>query len=584
MTVKAWALLAAALSPCSNLTGQATDLVGVVRDETSQAPLRGAVVLLLGPARDTVARALTSSTGAFRLRLETGRLVRVIRIGYLPYEAAIPSESSSPLLIALSPLGTRLRPVTIRASSMCPRRQDQHEALALWESATDGLSALDLSSRTVPSSGTVTQILFHRVIDDRDRVVRQSVRRVETNNVAPIRAARTPSELSRSGYVEYREDSTSYYAPDPQTLLDASFAETHCLSVRRDNRRPSRIGIAFAPVRRQDSIPDIAGVLWLNRQPMSLSTLEFEYRGVNGAIRDARAGGLIEFQTLTNGAPIIGYWHIRSPRLLLRPTGRYERGRVEVTGTQPVVADLHQTGGLLAQGALVDSTVWTAQLASISGVVNYLLTGDGVPGAVVTLDSTDFVAVTDSQGTFRIPGLINGPYTLRVVDSATTPRLHSDSIYKLSEDASLRQTLKRSAVIRFSVMGTEQKHVMVDMPWRAPLAECGTPSDGVRRFTVIGEVIRPDSMPLPSARLTLDWRDDGARDQERRTTIETGTDDAGMFVVCGAPADVPIDVIVLFGAEKFEGTVKVAEQVDKVPGRSTPLHIRAVTIIVAPRR
>ena len=84
-------------------------------------------------------------------------------------------------------------------------------------------------------------------IDGR-QVVRQSTQRVITDNASPIRADRDPEEFVEHGYVVRRGNVTTYYGPDPEILLDSSFAATHCLSIRIDERGPSgRSGRGIRP-------------------------------------------------------------------------------------------------------------------------------------------------------------------------------------------------------------------------------------------------------------------------------------------------------------------------------------------------
>ena len=82
-------------------------------------------------------------------------------------------------------------------------------------------------------------------IDGR-RLVRQSTQRVVTGNTAPIRADRDPEDFVEEGYVVQRGEVMTYHGPDPEVLLDSSFAATHCLSIRRDERgHPGEVGVVF---------------------------------------------------------------------------------------------------------------------------------------------------------------------------------------------------------------------------------------------------------------------------------------------------------------------------------------------------
>lgn len=52
---------------------------------------------------------------------------------------------------------------------------------------------------------------------------------------------------------------------------------------------------------------------------MALRSLTFEYQGVDRAITEVRAGGRLDFETMSNGVPIIRSWSVRSPKLGYRP-------------------------------------------------------------------------------------------------------------------------------------------------------------------------------------------------------------------------------------------------------------------------
>jgi hypothetical protein len=281
-------LLATTLAPRVSV---AQIIAGSVQDAVTSAPVSGAVVNLLGPNRELLTRTITSSLGAFRLRHDSAQILRVIRIGYSPFETRLPV--ANPVSIRLTPLGRSLRPVSVIARPVCPSRADQKEALALWSSATDALLAMVVASEDSSQSGNVVQLLYNRVLDlRRGGVLRQSSQRVITSNATPIRADRDPEVFVKQGYVVRRGDVTSYYGPDAEVLLDSSFAATHCLSLRSgvSNHR-GETGVAFTTPRGRDSIPDISGILWMSQNPLALRSLEFEYRNVHPAITSAAAGG-----------------------------------------------------------------------------------------------------------------------------------------------------------------------------------------------------------------------------------------------------------------------------------------------------
>jgi hypothetical protein len=483
----------------------------------------------------------------------------------------------------MRPLGSRMRPIAVRASAVCPKRGDQREALATWTAVTDALAAMVVASAAENQTASVKQIIFDRFLDRRgQRVIRQSSHRVTTGNVAPIRAARNPAVFATEGYVDRTPNSVVYYGPDPDGLLHPTFAATHCLSIRVDARRhPGEIGVAFAPVRGRDSIPDIAGVLWLTRTPLALRSLEFEYRGVDQAILDARAGGRLQFETLTNGVPIISYWHIRSPRLAHLPAGRVVGGRPLVESAVPIVGELHESGGLIAAGTLVDGTVWTAPLASLAGRILDSYSDAAVPGAVVTLDSTDVAAVSNVDGRFVFAQLLPGPYTMRVRDSVAVPRFRADSSGALVADTILQQVVTRTATATVQARLDRVATTDMRLPWRAPVGGCLGAQEDERRFVAVGQIVTTDSLPLGHAALHLSWPEPESRDLQ--TTIDTESDGDGQFVVCGVPASIPIVArVVAPSGRSYAGTMIVPDRLrDDRGGLSRSTLRPGIKLIVA---
>ena len=334
----------------------AQEVSGTVRDSVTGAPVRGAVVMILAADRAPVARRLSSSNGSFQLSIGSGTFLRVIRIGYLPFEKRINQLGTGPVVVSMAPAGRMIAAVTVRSNPVCPKRDDQRQALALWSAAADALLAVVVSSADSQHTGLMTQLLYNRLVTNSGRtIVRQSSRRVVTGNVLPIRADRDPEEFVQQGYVVQRPGGATYYAPDPEVLLDSSFAASHCLTMRgipRDDT--TRIGVAFEPPYGR-AIPDIAGVLWLTRNPLALHSFEFQYRGVPLVVQNVGSGGRLEFETLSDGSPIIKSWQVRSPRLA------NVRGRL-------YVAEVYETGGLIADGVYTDGTSWLAPLATMRGV------------------------------------------------------------------------------------------------------------------------------------------------------------------------------------------------------------------------
>ena len=558
----------------------AQDVGGTVRDAATSEPVRGAVVILLGPNRELLARAITSSSGTFRLARTSATTIRVIRIGYSPHEQRI-EASPGPLSISLTPLGTSLRTVTVLARPVCPARTDQREALAIWSSATDGMLAMVVASTDSSQGGKVVQLLYNRLLsDDGRRVVHQSSQRLLTDNASPIRADRDPEEFVEHGYVVRRGNVTTYYGPDPAILLDSSFAATHCLSIRTDARaHPGEVGVAFVPTRERDSIPDITGVLWLTRAPMALKSLTFEYRGVDQAIRDVRAGGRLDFETMSNGVPVIRSWYVRSPKLFYRRAGQMVN-RQWVLGDRAFAGELHETGGLIAAGQLVDGTLLATPLATLGGRVLNARTSEVVPGATVTIDSTDQVTAADVRGQFSFEQLLPGPYTVRVNDSVAVYAVKVDSSRNIVPDTTIiQQVVRRVATAKVEARLGHVNPVDLRLPWRDRVGGCGGAESVERRYTVLGVVITPDSIPVPDARARLSWADT-SRGTTVETIVEAVADIAGVFFVCGIPGTRLTTRVITTSGRVSDGTATLQNQnVDDESKRRD--NLRAIRLVVS---
>jgi hypothetical protein len=556
--------------------GIAQDLSGTVRDELTGAPVRGAVVQVLDARREPVVRRLSSSSGTFRISIAGGTLLRVIRIGFLPYERPLVELGAGPVSITLRAAGRMIAPVSVRSNPVCPRRNDQREALSLWSSATDALLAMVVASSDSQHTGLMTQILYNRLLfPDGSGIRRQSTQRVVTGNVLPIRADRDPEEFVETGYVVLRTDGATYYAPDPEVLLDSSFAATHCLSMRRAPRGDTtRIGVAFEPPYDRRNIPDIAGVLWLNRNPLSLHSLDFEYRGVPQAMINVRSGGVLQFETLSDGVPIISSWHVRSPRLGFLRSGRL------------IPAELYETGGLIADGVLSDGTSWMAPLATLRGRVSNIVTDQPVPEALVTLDSTDQKVTSDSAGRFFFDQLLPGPYVLRVRDSVSIHPMRVDSTGNLVPDSTaVMQQVTRSATVDLNVRIGYTPFVEAALPWREPVNGCGKPQVQFpeKRYVVVGEVLTPTNRPVPFVAIRLTWADT-SRGVVLETAIDARSDAFGTFIVCGIPSDRTLGSrVVTSTGTVHTGTARIT-RIDPERRTGLPASMRAVTLRVPGER
>jgi len=104
----------------------------------------------------------------------------------------------------------------------------------------------------------------------------------------------------------------TYYSPDAAVFFSDAFLDTHCFSVEGHRSDSTLVGLRFEPVRKR-KLPDINGVLWLDRASSELRRLEYAYTGLEGWVPVQLIGGWIDFRRLPNGAPLIVAWQIRAP-------------------------------------------------------------------------------------------------------------------------------------------------------------------------------------------------------------------------------------------------------------------------------
>src|SRR5213075_541837 len=88
--------------------------------------------------------------------------VRVVRMGFRPYEKAVPAltTGTATLDVQMRALATMLEVVDVVDQPGCSRRADRAQALALWEQAKTGLLA-SVAGRDV-AAGDMRVLLYTR--------------------------------------------------------------------------------------------------------------------------------------------------------------------------------------------------------------------------------------------------------------------------------------------------------------------------------------------------------------------------------------------------------------------------------------
>jgi hypothetical protein len=134
--------------------------------------------------------------------------------------------------------------------------------------------------------------------------------------------------------------------------------------------------------------------------------------------------------------------------------------------------------------------IFGAPVASVTGVATDSTTGLPLHGALLTVDGTDFVTLTDSTGAFDLRAPLNGEYEITL----THPTIDSAGLLRLQQPISLQRG--RAQRVDFRVPHVES------------LLGRLCPDDGNGRRAVFGRVSqRKTGDPVAGARVVAVWQD-----------------------------------------------------------------------------
>ncbi len=292
---------------------------GRLLEAGSEAPVIGALVVLEDTLGHRVSEGVSSAEGRYSLRAAVGGdyTLRVLRIGYFPFETPVFLESGEYLnrTLVLSGTPVSLPEIAIAGTSMCgDRARGDTLSSALW---TQAGTALAITAQTVKSRSFRFQTeLENRNIDRLGNVT--EVAELNELNISawPVRAP-PPDTLLAVGFVENLDDMVqgpTWYGPDAEFLLSEPFFIGHCFwTVPPGEGQPAEwVGLAFEPGAR-GSRTDIKGTLWLDRKSAELRRLEFHYTRVPKWAYGFEAGGVLAFAPLPDGGWIVQRWLLRVP-------------------------------------------------------------------------------------------------------------------------------------------------------------------------------------------------------------------------------------------------------------------------------
>jgi hypothetical protein len=383
----------------------AQTIAGTLLEANTGAGAQGAQIVLLDSLGSQVGWRLTDAAGQFSFQVaEPGTYqLRADRIGLASIlsdritvhrgDAVIQDLEAPVHAIPLSE-------IAVESSSRCevrPGAERTGATAVVWEEARKALNAASYTSSQVMYEFVLRR--YEREFDARGRNVRRErteIRRLSTPFMVPA-----VGDLLEHGFVRPSNDGTTYLAPDAEVLLSAPFLDTHCMSlVEGEDEARGLVGLAFEPTEDR-GVPDISGVLWLDRSDGELRWLDYTYEYVDVQGGD-RLGGRVRFDGLPNGTWIIREWSIRMPLV----EWSIELGRR--TPRQRLVG-IKEEGGVVVTVNDVGGEVVLDTQRVIAG-------GSRVPPDLTGVSADGLGIGPESDGLVRIPWIIDGDRSFRAFD------------------------------------------------------------------------------------------------------------------------------------------------------------------------
>ena len=295
------------------------------------ASLAGAQVLLLDTDARRIASTLTGPGGRFEFQLDRVRGRYSIVAEMIGRQSttigpfAVPTGTAEHV-ITLNPQPIRLESLRAEPARRCrPRPLPGRETHTAWEEARKALLAEELTRRNLHYQYNIRS--FVRELDEFGvGIVREESRYRRSYAGVPFRA-RSAEWLNEHGWIERDAQGSILYGPTAELLLSEAFLDLYCFHLVRSATRPGQIGLAFQPMPGR-TLPDIAGVLWLDEATAELRVLEFRYVRLPADFPAGHRHGHVTYSRLPTGAWFIEEWAIRSPRIAIH-TGKLGAETIE---------------------------------------------------------------------------------------------------------------------------------------------------------------------------------------------------------------------------------------------------------------
>lgn len=288
---------------------------GTVRDQLSKATISEALVQLLGERDRVLASGTSSARGEYLIKAPSDGLfrLRVLRIGFRPWVSdtvRLSAERIQVLDLAVDAGVVVLAELTVTARSSCKRSPTDDASMdAVWQQARTALGlaqagAGDLEFRVLTKE---------RTLDQYERKLHESSRYTYGRGAWPV-GSLSPDSLTEYGFIQETDSlaGPTYYGPDVAVFFSDAFLGSHCYRLLPAPKgEPDLIGLSFEPLPGR-KIADIEGVLWMHRRD-GLTRLEYRYAAMPGWMQKGKAGGVLRFDRIASGRPIITEWSLQAP-------------------------------------------------------------------------------------------------------------------------------------------------------------------------------------------------------------------------------------------------------------------------------
>ncbi len=290
---------------------------GTVRHQVSHAIVADALVQLLGERERVVSSGTSSARGEFLLRAPAEGVyqLRVLRIGYRPWVSdtvRLVADRIQVKDLEVDAGVVVLKELTVTARSSCKRSPSMDERMdAVWQQARTMLGLIEAGASGDLEFRVLTR---DRTLDQWERPLGKETSRVSRGTGSWPVTSLPADSLAQYGFIQPGDPvgGPIYYGPDVAVFFSDAFLGSHCFRLLPAPRGEAElIGLSFEPLPGR-KVADIEGVLWVHQRE-GLTRLEYRYAPTPEWMRHGRAGGVLRFDRISTGRPIITQWSIQAP-------------------------------------------------------------------------------------------------------------------------------------------------------------------------------------------------------------------------------------------------------------------------------